>query len=172
MDEAKKSAHDLEEWIASAPAMLRETFEFLKANKVHYRMAFLLAWNSCAEDDRGAIKTRDDFARFMGVCRQVTYQWINRFGRVEYKCWLEDIHRMRMLGSRMAQVDQCTYEAAVSPAGKAVDRELFYKRAGVWKDNGRVELVGDAAQPIRVIEVGSAVTRDDDAGSTGDGPER
>lgn len=144
----------IEKWIEeNAPEAWRDGYLMLRANGVRPNDAMLAVWLSCAIDDRGDLRSRDDFARFMGVCRAVTYQWEAR--RPEIRRWSELLQVMRMRGARLAQVDVATFEAAVGEKGTAADRKLYYQRAGVWEDESRVHLVGDEDGPVdvRITEV-------------------
>jgi DNA-binding XRE family transcriptional regulator len=115
-------------------------YELLRARGVRHRYAALATWLSLGRDDRGDLQTRDDFANFMGVARQTTYDWEDRRPVRE---WAEMLRVLRMRGARLANVDERTYRAAVGDESSARDRELYYKRASVWEDQQRVTLVGD-----------------------------
>ncbi len=123
----------LEAWLDDgAPSpMWKAGYDFLRARGVRHRYAALAVWLSLSRDDRGEIKTRDDFAKLMGVSRQTTYQWEERQPVRE---WAAVLQVMRLRGSRLADVDWATYQRAIGEDTTAADRRLYYQRAGVWEE--------------------------------------
>jgi len=142
----------LETWLhEEAPPTWLEGYLFLRAKGVRYRDAMLATWLSLGTDDRGAVPTRQDFARLMGVARATTYDWESR--RPEIRQWAELLQVMRLRGARLAEVDEAAYHAAVAADGTASDRKLYYQRAGVWEEEQRVHLMGESDGPVQVEEV-------------------
>lgn len=144
---------EIEEWLKeNAPAPWLEGYLFLRGQGVRYRDAMLATWLSLSRDDRGGVPTRNDFANVMGVVRATTYQWESR--RPEIRQWAELLQVLRLRGSRLAQVDERTYEAAAAEGGSAADRKLYYQRAGVWEEEQRLHLVGAEEGPMEYVDVG------------------
>lgn len=133
----------------------------LTSRGVPYREAMLAVWLSLSKDDRGSLKTRDDFARFMGVSRQVTYQWewghVKRGkGESRVRQYAELLQVMRMRGERLAEVDEVTYKKAVRRGSTVSDRTLYYQRAGVWKQAIDLHHMGADEGPIDYVDVTQA----------------
>lgn len=151
----RKTVGELRAWLevhASAPWL--EGYLFLRAQGVRHRDAMLATWLSLATDDRGDIPTREAFAELMGVSRAATYTWESR--RPEIRVWAEKLQVLRLRGSRLAEVDERTYEAAAGADGSAADRKLYYQRAGVWEDVERLRLVGAEDGPVEYVDVTEA----------------
>jgi transcriptional regulator with XRE-family HTH domain len=141
----------LEEWLETeAPRVLgveaaaswTEGYWILRRRGVPHRDAMLAVWLSLSKDDRGVIGTREELANVMGVSRATTYDWEAK--RPEIRRWAEFLQVLRMRGNRLAEVDEKTYDVAVSEDSSAADRKLFYQRAGVWEDK----------EVLKVIETG------------------
>lgn len=138
---------ELERWMREeAPSGWLDGYLFLRARGVRYRDAMLATWLSLRTDDRGDVRTRDDFARLMGVARATTYGWEGR--RPEIRQWAELLQVMRMRGARLAEIDERTFEAAVGEESSASDRKLYYQRAGVWEESVGV-MLQDEAESLR-----------------------
>ena len=133
---------DLEEIFFSNEqmAMWVDGYQALRALGVRHYYASLAVWLSLSRDDRGEVRTREDFARLMGVSRSTTYQWEERKPIRE---WAEWLRLRRLCGHRLAEVDERTYLAAAGEDSSASDRKLYYQRSGVWEDQSRLTLVGD-----------------------------
>lgn len=139
----KKSQSQVERWLSKARAAWRDGYDYLMATKpdLKYYDALLAVWLSCGKDDRGSVKTREDFADFIGVSRAVTYQWQDR--RPEILEWVQELVELRLGGSRLADVDERTYQKAQARNGTPADRRLFYERAKVLGASLRVKVSGD-----------------------------
>lgn len=142
----------LEAWLNdSAPSpMWKAGYDFLRARGMRHRYAALVVWLSLSKDDRGEIKTRDDFANLMGVSRQTTYQWEERQPVRE---WAAVLQVMRLQGSRLAEVDERTYTSAAGLDSSASDRKLYYQRAGVWEERVGVRPVDTEDGPAGYEDV-------------------
>jgi hypothetical protein len=106
---------ELERWLerdAPGPTWA-EGYWILRKKGVPGRDAALVTWLSLGKDDRGEFDTREKFAQgVMGVSRATTYDWEAK--RPEVREWAEFLLMLRMRGSRLAEVDEATYGAAVS----------------------------------------------------------
>jgi len=147
----RRTVKQTEAWLfgEGVPAAWGEGYLALRAKHVAHYDAMLAVWLSLARDDRGAVRTREDFARLMGVSRQTTYDWEAR--RPEIRVYAEWLQVLRLRGSRLAEVDERTYAAALE--GTHQDRVLYYKRAGVWEEAQRVHLVGEGEGPVEYVDV-------------------
>lgn len=140
----------IEEWLQGRPEWL-EGYLFLRSKGVRYRDAMLAVWLSLSKDDRGEVATRDEFAKIMGVSRASTYEWETK--RPEIRQWAEFLQVQRLRGMRLAEVDEAAYQAAISEKGTASDRQLYYKRAGVWEDRVGVRPVDPDDEPVGMVDV-------------------
>jgi len=126
------SLEALERWMREeAPPAWFDGYLFLRAKGVKGHDALLATWLSLGKDDRGEINSRENFARLVGRSRATTYLWEGR--RPQIRRWAELLQVMRLRGSRLAEVDEATFMAAVR--GGAADRKLYYQRAGVWEED-------------------------------------
>lgn len=144
----RRTLAEIAAWVEQAPEAWMEEFAFLRAKKVHYKHALLAVWLSLSKDDRGEVKTRDDLAKVLGVAKQTTYDWEHKHPEIAEYAELLLLRRMR--GSRLAEVDEMTYQAAAAEAGTHNDRKLYYKRAGVWDENPGA---ADAPEVLIVLDV-------------------
>ena len=127
-----------------------EGYWLLRARGVRFRYAALAVWLSLRSDDRGEIQTRSDFANLMGVGRRTTYDWEKR---QPVRKWEEMLRLLRLRGSRLAEVDEQTYQAAISEKGGSSDRRLYYQRAGVLDELHTLQLVGADKGPVEYVDV-------------------
>ena len=140
---------ELDRWLDEcAPSSAwGDGYGLLRSRGVDHRYAALAVWLSLSRDDRGKIQTREEFANFMGVSRQTTYDWESKRPVRE---WAEMLRVLRLRGAQLAEVDRRTYLKAVDEESSAADRQLYYKRAGVWEDQARLTLIGDDGEaPVR-----------------------
>jgi hypothetical protein len=138
----KRTAAEVETWLTTKakPIWLAE-YEYLRTQGLRHYEAVLSVWLSLSKDDRGNVQTRDDLARVLGVARATTYEWEAKHPQIREQAEALQVRRLR--GSRLADVDERTYQAAIAVAGTAKDRQLYYQRAGVWEEAQRVRVVGD-----------------------------
>ncbi len=151
--EIKKSQAQVERWLTRARAAWREGYDYLIATKpgIAYYDALLAVWLSVGKDDRGELKTRDDFARFIGVSRAVTYQWQER--RPEIVEWAREIVELRFDSSKIATVDQRVIAKATSRRTTVAWVRLFFERAGLLKSSFDVHHKGAEDGPIEYVDV-------------------
>lgn len=134
-----------------------ESYETLKATGWAWREAFCIAWLSLGRDDRGGLETVNALCDFLGVSRMWYYEHKARYdneparGLNAWDWWAERLQLARLRGSRLAEVDEAVYQKAVSGMGKAADRELYYKRAGVLVN--RSEVSASIGQTVDVAEL-------------------
>lgn len=128
-----------------------EGYLFLRSQGIAYRDAMLAMWLSLSTDDRGDTPTRQEFANVMGVARATTYQWEAR--RPEIRDYAEMLRVMRLRGTRLAEVDERSYEAASGIESSASDRKLYYQRAGVWDEETTLHVVGKDDGPVQYTDV-------------------
>ena len=114
-----------------------ESYLALRAQGWAWREALCVAWLSLGRDDRGELRTVQDLCDFLGVSRMWFYERKARYdgepapGMNAWDWWAERLQLGRLRGQRLAEVDEATFRRAASSEGKAADRELYYKRAGV-----------------------------------------
>ncbi len=151
--EVKKSREQVERWLSKARAAWREGYDYLIATKpgVKYYDALLAVWLSVGKDDRGSLKTRDDFARFIGVSRAVTYQWQER--RPEIVEWAREIVELRFDNSKIAAVDGRVIAKATSRRTTVSWVRLFYERAGLLKASFDLHHKGADDGPVEYVDV-------------------
>lgn len=154
MDEHKRSAEQVERWLGRARPAWREGYDFLMATQpgIRYYDALLAVWLSVSKRDRGKLKTQEDFADFIGVSRPVTYQWIKR--RPEILKWAQKMVELRFSATRLADVDERLYQKAAGLKSTPAWVKLYYQRAGVLKDEGRLTISGDEDEPLGIKVVG------------------
>lgn len=132
----------------------------LRANGWAWREALCIVWMSLGRDDRGSLATVGDLCDFLGVSRMWFYEHKARYadepapGLNAWDWWAERLQLARLRGSRLAEVDEATFRRAVSAEGKAADRELYYKRAGVLVQ--RTEVAATVGQVVDVSELDEA----------------
>lgn len=133
----------IEAWLQDRPLWL-DGYLYLRAKGVRYRDAMLAVWLSLGKDDRGDVKTRADFANLLGISRATTYHWETHR---PIQRWAEALLLIRLRGSRLAEVDEATYDAAIAETGAAGDRRLYYQRARVLEETTRL-LFDEAQDPL------------------------
>ena len=152
----KRSQEQIERWMNKSRPAWREGYDFLMATKagIRYYDALLAVWLSVGKDDRGALETRDDFARFIGVSRAVTYQWQDR--RPEILVWAREIVEHRFDNSKIAAVDGRVIQKATARSTTVPWVRLFYERAGLLKSEGKLHLVGGdkGDEPLGIQVIG------------------
>jgi hypothetical protein len=126
-----------------------EGYQKLRALGVRWTYAAYASWKAIHRDDRGGIRTVKEFSRWLGRSESTIYQWPQRAPIDDWAKYLRTDYFL----DRMAEVDQRTYEVAVSEDGSATDRKLFYQRSGVWDDERTLHLVGDDDGPIEYTDV-------------------
>lgn len=137
-----------------------EGYLLLRASGWLWREAFCIAWLSLGRDDRGELGTVGELCGFLGVSRMWFYEHKARYdnepvqGLNAWEWWAERLQLGRLRGQRLADVDEATYQRAASMGGKAADRELFYKRAGVLVQ--RSEVTATVGQVVDVAELDEA----------------
>jgi len=148
----KRSQEQVERWLGQRPAW-REGYDFLMATKagIRYYDALLATWLSVGKDDRGTLQTRDDFARFIGVSRAVTYQWQER--RPEILDWARELVELRFDSSKIAAVDGRVIQKATARKTTTQWVRLFYERAGLLKTSFNLHHTGAEGGPIEYVEV-------------------
>jgi hypothetical protein len=155
----------LERWLeegsgGEGPDWFLEGYRSLRARGWAAREAFCIAWLSLGRDDRGELGTVAELCDFLGVSRMWFYEHKARYdnepvrGQNAWEWWAERLQLERLRGSRLADVDEAVYRRAVSEEGKAADRELFYKRAGVLVQ--RTELSASVGQAVDVSGLSDA----------------
>ena len=144
----KRTQEQVERWLGKARPAWREGYDYLLATKpgIQYYDALLAVWLSVGKDDRGTLKTRDDFARFIGVSRAVTYQWQER--RPEILDWAREIVELRFDNSKIAAVDQRVITKATSTRTTVPWVRLFYERAGLLKAAFNLHHMGADDGPV------------------------
>lgn len=131
-----------------------ESYLGLRAHGWEWREALCIGWMSLGRDDRGELRTVADLCDFLGVSRMWFYEHKARYdnepaqGLNAWDWWAERLQLLRLRGSRLAEVDEAVYRRAVSGEGKAADRELYYKRAGVLVT--RTEVSATVGQAVDV----------------------
>lgn len=148
-------------WGGEPPArFFLESYMGLRANGWGWREALCIAWMSLGRDDRGGLNTVADLCDFLGVSRMWFYEHKTRYenepaqGLNAWDWWAERLQLARLRGHRLAEVDEATFRRAVSFDGKAADRELYYKRAGVLVSKS--EVVATVGQTVDVAELDEA----------------
>ena len=137
-----------------------ESYMSLRSNGWGWREAFCIAWQSLGRDDRGGLGSVADLCDFLGVSRMWYYEHKAKYenepaqGLNAWDWWAERLQLARLRGHRLAEVDEATYRRAVSYEGKAADRELYYKRAGVLIQ--RSEVTATVGQVVDVAELDEA----------------
>jgi len=137
-----------------------ESYMSLRANGWGWREAFCIAWQSLGRDDRGGLSSVADLCDFLGVSRMWYYEHKAKYenepaqGLNAWDWWAERLQLARLRGHRLAEVDEATFRRAVSFEGKAADRELYYKRAGVLVQ--RSEVVATVGQVVDVAALDEA----------------
>lgn len=150
-----------EQWLESQPAgWWLEDYRYLRGQGWKWKDAFAVVWLSLRKDDRGKLPTVAAMADWLGVSRRWFYSRRSKFdgqpgpGQNLWDVMAEQLQLRRLRGSRLAQVDEVTYDKAATPEiSTARDRELYYKRAGVWQEETRVQLVGDGGGPVDYVDV-------------------
>ena len=152
----KRNQEQVERWLGKARPAWREGYDYLLATKpgIQYYDALLAVWLSVGKDDRGTLKTRDDFARFIGVSRAVTYQWQER--RPEILDWAKKLVELRFDNSKIATVDGRVIQKATARGTTVQWVRLFYERSGLLKTSFNLHHMGGDGSPIRFIEVPAA----------------
>lgn len=155
----KKSQARVERWLAQARPAWREGYDFLMATKpgVQYYDALLAVWLSVGKDDRGKLRTRDEFAGFIGVSRAVTYQWQAR--RPEIAAWAQELVELRFGGTRLADVDERVYEKAKGRNSTPGWARLFYERGGVLRQVLGLHHMGPDDGPVQIEDVKDELER-------------
>lgn len=137
-----------------------EGYLVLRASGWKWREAFCIAWLSLGRDDRGELGTVGELCGFLGVSRMWFYEHKARYdnepvqGLNAWEWWAERLQLGRLRGQRLADVDEATFRRAASMEGKAADRELYYKRAGVLVQ--RSEVTATVGQVVDVAELDEA----------------
>lgn len=151
--EVKKTQQQVERWLGKARPAWREGYDYVMATKpgVQYYDALLAVWLSVGKDDRGTLKTRDDFARFIGVSRAVTYQWQER--RPEILEWAREIVELRFDNSKIAAVDGRVIQKATARRTTVSWVRLFYERAGLLKASFDLHHKGAEDGPVEYVDV-------------------
>lgn len=138
-----------------------ESYMALRANGWGWREAFCIAWMSLGRDDRGGLNSVSDLCDYLGVSRMWFYEHKAKYenepaqGLNAWDWWAERLQLARLRGHRLAEVDEATFKRAISGDGKAADRELYYKRAGVLVQRSEV-----SATVGQVVDV-AALTDDE-----------
>lgn len=141
----------------AADRFFLEGYLALRARGWEWREAFCIVWLSLARDDRGGLATVAELCDYLGVSRMWFYEHKGRYeneparGMNAWDWWAERLQLARLRGQRLAEVDEATYRRAVSYEGKAADRELYYKRAGVLVQ--RSEVTATVGQSVEVSEL-------------------
>lgn len=149
--ESKLTQEQVERRLKKRTPAWRAAYDFLmetKGPEIRYYDALLAVWMSATKKDRGDLAGWQEFADFIGVSRQVLYQWIKR--RPEIKEWAKELTENRFDASTIAEVDAELCRRAKSRMGKTADIRLFYERAGVLKNDSRITLAGDEDEPVVV----------------------
>ena len=135
-------------------------YRFLRAQGWKGKDAFAIVWLSLRKDDRGELPTVEKLTDWLGVSRRWFYNRRGKFdnqpgpGQNLWDVTAEHLQLRRLRGARLAQVDEVTFsKAAAMDESTARDRELYYKRAGVWQEESRVQLVGDGGGPVDFVGV-------------------
>jgi hypothetical protein len=137
-----------------------EDYRVLRQQGWKWKDAFCITWLSLRKGDRGTLPTVESLADWLGISRRWFYNRRAKFdgqpgpGQNLWDVTAEHLQLRRLRGSRLAEVDQVTFEQAASAEkSTARDRELYYKRAGVWTDEKRVQVVGDGGGPVDFTDV-------------------
>lgn len=155
----KKSQGQVERWLGQARPAWREGYDYVMATKAgaQYYDALLAVWLSVGKDDRGKLRTRDDFAAFVGVSRAVTYQWQVR--RPEILEWARELVELRFGGTRLASVDDNVYRKAISRNSTPAWARLFYERGGVLRQVLGLHHMGPDDGPVQIEDVKDELER-------------
>ncbi len=137
-----------------------EDYRLLRQQGWKWKDAFCITWLSLRKGDRGTLPTVESLADWLGISRRWFYNRRAKFdgqpgpGQNLWDVTAEHLQLRRLRGSRLAEVDQVTFEQAASgEKSTARDRELYYKRAGVWTDEKRVQITGDGGGPVDFTDV-------------------
>ena len=149
----KRSQEQVERWLIRSRPAWREGYDYLMATKagIRYYDALLAVWLSVSKDDRGTLETRDDFARFIGVSRAVTYQWQDR--RPEILVWARELVEHRFDNSKIAAVDGRVIQKATARSTTVPWVRLFYERAGLLKASFNLHHMGAEDGPVEYVDV-------------------
>ena len=135
-------------------------YRLLRSQGWKWKDAFCIVWVSLRKDDRGKLPTIDALTDWLGVSRRWFYNRRGKFdnqpgpGQNLWELTAEHLQLRRLRGGRLAEVDEVTYsKASHTQDSTARDRELYYKRAGVWQDEQRIQLVGEGGGPIDYMDV-------------------
>lgn len=131
---------EAEAWVESQGELWQEGYHFLRARGLRWRDALIATWYSLRRDDRGELPTVQALADFLGISRQRLHEIRVRKNLDE---WTGLLTFIRMGGHRLAEVDERTFDAAISAEGSASDRRLYYERARVLRQEIGVGLAAD-----------------------------
>ena len=146
----KKSQSQIERWLGQRTPAWREGYDFLIASQpgIRYYDALLAVWLSVSKKDRGKLKTQQEFADFVGVSRAVTYQWMSR--RPEILEWARELVELRFSSTRVADVDERTYQKASGTKSSPAWVKLFYQRAGILMEEMGLHHMGADDGPVEI----------------------
>lgn len=149
-----------EQWLAEQPCgWWMDDYRYLRSQRWSWKDALSIVWMSLRRDDRGELQKVEELTNWLGVSRQWFYGRRRKFDNqpaVGLNLWdvlAEQLQLRRLRGSRLAAVDEVTFEKAVGEDTTARDRELYYKRAGVLQNEQRIQLVGGGGGPIEFEDV-------------------
>jgi len=105
-----------------------ECFEKLRGQRYAVEKALAGAWFSLGIRARGQYTTVAAFADLIGRSRQTIQKWLGVEGDLRAAAIAL---RAEFWTDRIQDIDEATYNAAVTATATAADRKLAYQRAGV-----------------------------------------